>query len=60
MGFGNWRQVFGDPSMTAALMDQITHKAHAINCKWESYCLKEILKSNQGRQSHANCDIQFF
>jgi DNA replication protein DnaC len=46
MGFGDWRQVFGDPSMTAALMDQITHKAHAINCKWESYCLKEILKSN--------------
>ena len=45
MGFGDWTQIFGDPSMTAALMDRITHKAHVINCTWESYRLKETLKS---------------
>jgi len=44
MGFGNWTQIFGDPSMTAALLDRITHKAHVINCTWESYRLKETLK----------------
>ena len=27
MGFGDWTQIFGDPSMTAALLDRITHKA---------------------------------
>jgi DNA replication protein DnaC len=45
MGFGDWTQIFGDPSMTAALLDRITHKAHVINCTWESYRLKETLKN---------------
>ena len=44
MGFGDWTQIFGDPSMTAALLDRITHKAHVISCTWESYRLKETLK----------------
>ena len=44
-GFGDWTQIFGDPSMTAALLDRITHKAHVINCTWESYRFKETLKS---------------
>ena len=46
MGFGDWTQIFGDPSMTAALLDRITHKAHVINCSWESYRLKETLKKS--------------
>jgi DNA replication protein DnaC len=46
MGFGDWTQIFGDPSMTAALLDRITHKAHVVNCTWESYRLKETLKNN--------------
>jgi DNA replication protein DnaC len=46
MGFGDWTQMFGDPSMTAALLDRITHKAHVINCSWESYRLKETLKKS--------------
>jgi DNA replication protein DnaC len=46
MGFGDWTQIFGDPSMTAALLDRITHKAHVINCTWESYRLKETLKKS--------------
>jgi len=47
MGFGDWTQIFGDPSMTAALLDRVTHKAHVINCTWESYRLKETLKGAQ-------------
>lgn len=46
MGFGDWTQIFGDPNMTAALLDRITHKAHVINCSWESYRLKETLKKS--------------
>jgi DNA replication protein DnaC len=44
MGFGDWTQIFGDPSMTAALLDRVTHKAHVISCNWDSYRLKETLK----------------
>lgn len=44
LGFGDWTQVFGDPTLTAALLDRITHKAHIINCSWESYRLRDTLK----------------
>ena len=43
-GFGDWTEIFSDPSMTAALLDRVTHKAHIINCDWDSYRLKETLK----------------
>ena len=44
LGFADWTQVFGDPVITAALLDRLTHKAHIINCTWESYRLKQSLK----------------
>jgi DNA replication protein DnaC len=44
LGFGDWTQIFGDPTLTAALLDRITHKAHVINCSWESYRLRDTLK----------------
>ncbi len=47
MGFGDWTQIFGDVSMTAALLDRVTHKAHVINCNWESFRLKETLKNKK-------------
>jgi DNA replication protein DnaC len=47
MGFGDWTQMFGDPNLTAALLDRVTHKAHVINCSWESYRLKETLKKSK-------------
>jgi len=47
MGFGDWTQIFGDANMTAALLDRVTHKAHVINCRWESYRLKETLKNRK-------------
>lgn len=47
MGFGDWTQIFGDPNLTAALLDRVTHKAHIINCSWDSYRLKETLKKKK-------------
>jgi len=44
LGFADWTQLFGDPTLTAALLDRLTHKAHIIMCDWESYRLKESLK----------------
>jgi len=39
--------ILGDPVMTAALLDRLTHKAHIINCTWESYRLKQSLKAKE-------------
>jgi DNA replication protein DnaC len=44
LGFADWTKVFGDPVMTAALLDRLTHKAHIISCNWDSYRLKQSLK----------------
>jgi len=46
-GFGDWTEIFGDASLTAALLDRITHRAHVINSTWESYRLKETLKKRK-------------
>jgi DNA replication protein DnaC len=47
LGFADWTRVFGDPVMTAALLDRLTHKAHIINCNWDSYRLKQSLKEKK-------------
>jgi len=47
MGFADWTQIFGDPNLTAALLDRVTHKAHIINCIWDSYRLRETLQNKQ-------------
>ncbi|MHC1744535.1 MAG: IS21-like element helper ATPase IstB [Syntrophobacteraceae bacterium] len=49
LGFADWTQVFGDVTMTAALLDRLTHKAHIINCSWESYRLKQSLNQKSKR-----------
>ncbi len=49
LGFADWTKVFGDPAMTAALLDRLTHKAHIINCSWESYRLKQSLSQKAKR-----------
>ena len=47
LGFADWTQVFGDANLTAALLDRLTHKAHILNCSWESYRLKDTLKQTK-------------
>ena len=41
LGFDRWEEIFGDPVLTAALVDRLTHKAHLINMNGESYRLRE-------------------
>ena len=50
LGFADWTQIFGDPVMTAALLDRLTHKAQIIPCSWDSYRLQESLKRQQGKK----------
>ena len=47
LGFADWTQIFGDANLTAALLDRLTHKAHILNCNWESYRLKDTLKQRK-------------
>lgn len=47
LGFADWTQVFGDPNMTAALLDRLTHRAHIIECTWDSFRLKQSLKGGK-------------
>jgi hypothetical protein len=54
MGFGDWTQIFGDPNLTGALLDRITHKAHIINCTWESYRLNSRTYLEAARIEEAN------
>ena len=44
LGFADWTQVFGEATLTAALLDRLTHKAQIIPCTWESFRLRETLK----------------
>lgn len=41
LGFDRWEEIFGDPVLTAALVDRLTHKAHLVNMNGESYRLRE-------------------
>ena len=50
LGFADWTQVFGDPVMTAALLDRLTHRAHIVNCQWDSYRLKQSLQGKESRK----------
>jgi len=52
LGFGDWTQVFGDANLTAALLDRLTHKAHIINCTWDSYRFMETMKIREAASAN--------
>jgi len=39
--FSRWSEVFGDPSLTTALLDRLTHHAHVLVFQGESYRFRE-------------------
>ena len=39
--FSRWPDVFGDPVMTSALLDRLTHRAHLIPLSGESYRFRQ-------------------
>lgn len=47
LGFDRWEEIFGDPVLTAALVDRLTHKAYLLNMNGESFRLKETKLMNQ-------------
>jgi len=47
LGFADWSKIFGEATITAALLDRLTHKAYIIECNWESYRLRQSLKNQR-------------
>jgi len=41
LSFDRWSEIFGDPVLTAAMVDRLTHKAFLINMNGNSYRVKE-------------------
>lgn len=39
--FSRWVEVFGDATLTAALLDRLTHRAHLLLFQGESYRFRE-------------------
>ena len=41
LSFDRWNEIFGDPVLTAAMVDRLTHKAFLVNMNGNSYRVKE-------------------
>ena len=44
--FERWGEVFGDPTITSAMIDRLTYKAILVDMQGESYRLRETLRNN--------------
>jgi DNA replication protein DnaC len=47
LSFDRWSELFGDPVLTAAMVDRLTHKAFLVNMNGDSYRLKETEEWNK-------------
>ena len=47
LNFDRWSEIFGDPVLTAALVDRMTHKAYLISMNGDSYRVRETKEINQ-------------
>jgi len=47
LSFDRWSEIFGDPVLTAAMVDRITHRAHIVNMNGKSYRAKQTKLWNQ-------------
>jgi DNA replication protein DnaC len=47
LSFERWPEIFGDPTLTAAIVDRLTHRAFLINMNGKSYRVKETRKWNE-------------
>lgn len=46
--FAQWPQVFGDETMTVALLDRLTHRSHVLMFNGDSYRMRDSRRRAQG------------
>lgn len=46
LSFERWVEVFGDPTVTSAMIDRLTYKAILVDMEGDSYRLRETFKEN--------------
>ena len=51
LDFASWTEVFGDPRLTAALLDRLTHRCHIVEFQGDSYRFKESLRRMEKARS---------
>lgn len=56
LSFDRWSEIFGDPVLTAAMVDRLTHKAFLINMNGESYRVKETKNWLSDQQQSTSTD----
>jgi DNA replication protein DnaC len=48
LAFAEWTEVFGDPRLTSALLDRLTHRCHILEFAGESYRFRQSLQRQTG------------
>lgn len=51
LDFASWTEIFGDPRLTAALLDRLTHRCHIMEFQGDSYRFKESLRRQDRAKS---------
>lgn len=46
--FSRWTELFGDATLTAALVDRLAHRAHILDMNGDSYRLRETRQQHRG------------
>jgi DNA replication protein DnaC len=49
LSFDRWKEIFGDPVLTAAMVDRLTHRAYLVNMNGKSFRVKETRLMSEGR-----------
>jgi DNA replication protein DnaC len=48
LAFAEWTEVFGDPRLTSALLDRLTHRCHILEFTGKSYRFRQSLQRQAG------------